>query len=229
MNKTKKSNIYFSKVNEDAIVQYVRSNDLAEKTKLYIELIEPVINEIVDKIVYTYHFTSLPNIDDLRKDCKIWLVTILDRFDPTKGHKAFSYLSVIVKNWFIHAVKMASKDSKKELSYEGLDRCLEYKFFSSENIYETEREEREFWCALREEMEEWITGDIFEETEKRTLRAIKVLFESCNEIEIFNKKAIYIFLKEITGYSTPQIVASLDKIRKRYKNFKDLYLNSEIL
>jgi hypothetical protein len=59
------------------------------------------------------------------------------------------------------------------------------------------------------------------------LKAIKVLFDSSQDIEIFNKKAIYIFLKELTGYSSKQIVGSLDKIRKRYKIFCELYFADE--
>ena len=64
---------------------------------------------MVDKIVYSYHFTSLANIDDLRDECKAWLITILDKFDPAKGSKAFSYFSVVTKNWFIHKVKKQQK------------------------------------------------------------------------------------------------------------------------
>lgn len=55
------------------------------------------MSEMVDKIVYTYKFTTLPNIDELRDECKIWLTTVLEKFDPSKGSKAFSYFSVITK------------------------------------------------------------------------------------------------------------------------------------
>jgi DNA-directed RNA polymerase specialized sigma subunit len=64
---------------------------------------------MVDKIVFTYKFTTLPNIDSLRDECKIWLITILDKYDVNKGSKAFSYFSVITKNWFIHKVKKKSQ------------------------------------------------------------------------------------------------------------------------
>ena len=36
-------------------------------------------------------------------------MTILDKYDPSKGSKAFSYFSVITKNWFIHKVKRQQK------------------------------------------------------------------------------------------------------------------------
>ena len=106
---------YFTKDHENAIVQYASSDSREEKTKLYVDLINPAFNEMVDKIVYTYKFTNLPNIDDLKAECKVWLTTILDKFDPAKGSKAFSYFSVITKNWFIHKVKRTELQNKREV------------------------------------------------------------------------------------------------------------------
>ena len=59
------------------------------KTKLYASLIQPAFDEMVNKIIFTYKFNTLPNIDSLRDDCKVWLTTILDKYDPNKGSKAF--------------------------------------------------------------------------------------------------------------------------------------------
>ena len=58
------------------------------------------------------------------------------------------------------------------------------------------------------------------ENEKKVLDAIKILFESANEIEIFNKKAIYLYMREITGLNTKQIVNNLNKIKIRYRTFR---------
>ena len=91
----KKSKRYFTEVHEQAIIDYASSQELRERTKLYKVYIRPVFHEMVDKIVYTYKFNTLPNVDSLKEECKIWLVTILEKFDPEKGHKAFSYFSVI--------------------------------------------------------------------------------------------------------------------------------------
>ena len=103
--KRRKKNHYFTKDHENAIIRYCQTNCVRERTELYIKWIEPAFSEMVDKIVFTYKFTNLPNIDSLRDECKIWLMTILDKYDPAKGSKAFSYFSVITKNWFIHKVK----------------------------------------------------------------------------------------------------------------------------
>ena len=83
--------MYFTQEHEDAIVKYCSTDCNKEKTVLYVKWIQPAFNEMVDKIVFTYKFTTLPNIDELRDECKIWLTTILEKYDPNKGSKAFCY------------------------------------------------------------------------------------------------------------------------------------------
>ena len=62
----------------------------------------------------------------------------------------------------------------------------------------------------------------------KVYQAINILFESKEEIEIFNKKAIYLYLREITGLNTKQIVNSLKKFRKRYSSFKTNWQNGDL-
>ena len=95
MVKRKSKRHYFTKDTENAILDYCNTTDNVIRTKLYVEHIQPAFDELVDKIVYTYKFTSLENIDFLKEDCKIWLTTILSKFDPNQGTKAFSYFSVV--------------------------------------------------------------------------------------------------------------------------------------
>ena len=71
MTTPKKSNYYFTQEHEDAIIKYALSTDRMVRTKLYIELIQPAFDEMVDKIIFTYKFNTLPNIDQLRDECKI--------------------------------------------------------------------------------------------------------------------------------------------------------------
>ena len=118
--KKRTKNLYFTKVHEDAIVKYAKTNDRQMRSMLYIEYIQPAFDQMVDKIVYTYRFTTLPNIDYLKDDCKVWLTTILNKYDPDKGAKAFSYFSVVTKNWFIHKVKKTQKRNQTEVFLEDM-------------------------------------------------------------------------------------------------------------
>ena len=218
---------YFRQEHEDAIIAYAQTTDRTEREKLYREFIQPVFNEMVDKIVYTYKFTTLPNVDDLKDECKVWLTTILDKFNPDKGSKAFSYFSVITKNWFIHKVKKNTAQLKREILYDDINKETEQRFFSSENEYEKIVKNKEFWDHLWMEMDSW-EDEKLKANEKKVLMAVKTLFANSDSLEIFNKKAIYFYLREITGMNTKQIVNSLNKLRGKYKFFKDRWVEDEI-
>ena len=224
----KKKNLYFTQVHEDAIVQYANTKDIKIRTDLYIEYIEPAFNEMVDKIIYTYRFTSLPNIDVLKDECKIWLTTILDKYDPDKGSKAFSYFSVITKNWFIHKVRKTNQSNQREVQIDDLPKNVDITNITVENEYYSKRVEQEFWNHLWEEINHWEKAISMKPNEEKVYEAIRMLLASPDCIDIYNKKAIYFYIREITGLNTKQVVNNLNKMRVRYKVFKKKWNRGEI-
>ena len=219
---------YFTIDHENAIIAYTSTDDIKVRTDLYIIYIQPAFNEMVDKIVYTYKFTNLPNIDSLKSECKVWLTTILDKYDHTKGSKAFSYFSVITKNWFIHKVKKNAKRARTEVLYDEMPKEVDQELITTKNKYHEEREEREFWMSLWSEIDTWDTGNL-KENEKKVLEAVKILLKSIDEDEmIYNKKAIYLYLRELTGLNTKQVVNNLNKLRTKYHIFKKNWTEGKI-
>ena len=219
--------MYFTQEHEQAIIDYCNSSCNKLRTDLYVKWIQPAFDQMVDKIVFTYKFTTLPNIDELRNECKVWLTTILEKYDPNKGSKAFSYFSVITKNWFIHKVKQTSKRAKREVDYEDALKEVDEDKIVCYNEWENEEESRDFWLKLWDEIDSWSTDDM-RESEKKVFEAVKILLSSVEEIEIFNKKAIYLYLRELTGMNTKQVVSQLNKIRKKYRLFKKDWDNGKI-
>ena len=219
---------YFTKEHEDAIVRYCISEDREEKKILYRDFIQPAFNELVEKITYTYKFTTLPNIEELKDECKVWLTTILEKFDPDKGSKAFSYFSVITKNWFIHKVKKHANARKREVDYDEIPKSVEEEYLTVHNPYVKDREQQEFWSALWGEIDEW--GQMpMKPQEKRVYEAVRILLSNPEEIEIFNKKAIYLYLRELTGLNTKQVVNNLNKLRVKYRSFKTDWNNGIVV
>lgn len=221
MPKAKSKNYYFTSVHEDAIVEYCSTESREKREKLYIQYIQPAFSEMVDKIIYTYKFTNIPNIDVLKDDCKVWLTTILSKYDPNRGSKAFSYFSVITKHWFIHQFKKNSNKVKREVAYEEIVRENQHErlVYNDEN-YVDKRQRKEFWTYLKVEVDRWHSSNLFtKDNEKKVLSAVKILLDNVEDIEILNKKAVYLYLREITGLKTKQIVNTLNKMRERYKYF----------
>ena len=219
--------MYFTAEHEQAILDYCTTESRAEKEVLYEKLIQPAFNQMVDKIVFSYKFTSLPNIDELRMECKVWLTTILDKYDPNRGSKAFSYFSVITKNWFIHKVKRNTKRLQREVPYEEAELEIQTNFVDPGDQYYQNRVSKEFWKNLWEEINSWEV-DFEKESEQKVYQAVKIVLSSVEDIEIFNKKAVYLYLRELTGMNTKQIVTHLNKMRSRYKDFKKDWDNGKI-
>ena len=207
--------LYFTEVHEKAIIDYCNTEDRYLKSQLYINYIHPAFDELVDKIVYTYKFNTLPNVDFLREECKAWLVTILDKYDPNRGSKAFSYFSVITKNWFIHKVKKATKRMKTEIVIDNMviveERLVTY------NTYVADRQHAEFFKYLLENVNGWL-AEAEKPNDIKVLKAIKTLFEHSGDIEIFNKKAIYLYMRDHRSqYKTNSII--IDEIKNEISRF----------
>ena len=69
------------------------------------------------------------------------------------------------------------------------------------------------------EIDSWETDDM-KDNERKVYNAVRVILGSIDNIEIFNKKAVYLYLREITGLNTKQVVSQLNKLRRRYREFK---------
>ena len=224
--KKRNKNHYFTKDTEQAIINYCGTDDLSVRSRLYVEDIQPAFNELVDKIVYTYKFTSLENVDVLKDDCKIWLTTILSKFDPTQGTKAFSYFSVVTKNWFTHKAKKQTQKNRREINYDTM--VKEVEIADNENgDFLSEIEEKEFWIFLLREVEGWQNLKL-KGNDQKVLDAVLTLMKNIEDIEIFNKKAVYLYMREITGLNTKQIVGCLNKMRARFRIFKEKWDRGEI-
>jgi len=221
----KNTNIYFGPKHEKAIVQYSMEPDRAKRESLYREIIEPVFEQMISKIVFTYKFNLLPNIEDLKIECKGWLTTVLNKFDPEKGSKAFSYFSVITKNWFIHKVKKNSDRIRKESFFEDLKKESKEPELIIYNEYEQEREKEEYFDVLIAELLDWENDTSLKINEKKVLQAIMVLLKNPEDIEIFNKKAIYLYIREMTGLNTKQVASNLNSLKQRYKIFRQGWLD----
>ena len=228
MKKAKSQKNYFTQEHETAILKYVASSSKEERTELYKFFIGPAFDEMVNKIVYSFKFTNLPNIEYLMDECKIWLITILDKYDTQKNSKAFSYFSVIVKNWFIQKTKKKAKAVQYEVPLDEITNETEMERNPEDDIHPEENlMSGEFVIYLRAEMVDW--EEIAERTnDERVVKAIQILLDSAQEIEIFNKKAIYLYLREITGLNTKQVVASLKRLKPHYDLFKRSWDDGEI-
>lgn len=224
---------YFTKEHEKDIIEYNNTDCLRRRQKLYRDSIQPVFSELVDKIILTYKFTNLDNLEVHRDECKSFLMTVIHKFNPEKNPEkkttAFSYFTTITRNWFFRKTKDQNKKLKKEIQFQDLNDFheSESEFLVTYNDFHEKEEFEQFWEYLKLEMEKWDMTTL-RENEKKVLNAIFDIFSKKENIEVFNKKAIYLYLRELTDLNTKQIVSNLNKFRVRYKTFKERWDSGEI-
>ena len=81
--------------------------------------------------------------------------------------------------------------------------------------------------CLKDEMMRW-KDKFCKDQEKKVLEAIILLFENPDIVPIYNKKAIYFYIREITGLNTKQVVTNLNKFKRKYNLLKKKYLSGEV-
>ena len=121
------------------------------------------------------------------------------------------------KNWFIHKVKKNNKNLTQEISFEESANEVESQH-PVINDYIEQQQQEQFWNDLLKDIDTW--GSSLREQDHKILESIKQILNNKDNLEIFNKKAIYIYMKEITGLNSKQITSSLNKIRIKYVEFK---------
>jgi len=209
-------------------VKFQKEPDIENKKRIFVEEIQHSFAKLIENIIFVYKFHSLGDIDILKNDCLSFLFETLYKFDATKGHKAFSYFNVIAKNWFIQRVKIHKKKSKSDVYF---DKVLLNKLESTDDKFVHNDEEMfinvEYLILLKEEIKKWRTK-FDKKQEKMVLEAIILLLNNPDLISIYNKKGIYLYIREITGLNTKQVVTNLSKIRKKYETFKRRYYAGEV-
>ena len=115
-----------------------------------------------------------------------------------------------------------SHDRKREVQIQDLKENYEIgnEYLITHNNFHEEIDKEQFWGLLDLEMKEW-DKEALRENEKKVLDAIFDIFSRRDNIEIFNKKAIYLYLRELTGLTTKQIVSNLNRFRIKYRLFKE--------
>lgn len=218
MPKKKTKNMYFNEIHEQAVLDYLSEKDALAKEKIYIDILKPVVTEMIEKIVFSYRFDRvLDNIQEYIADCLSYVATIIHNYSSDKKSKAFTYLSVVIRNYFFNVVKKNVTKSREKVTETGDPRYFES--IPEEFNLEEEIERQQFLKCLNKNLDLWIGNKHSTEDEIRVLMAIKVLLETIDDYDCLNKKAFYIYLKDVSGLTSKQLSSALKKIKVRYSIF----------
>ena len=207
----KKSKIYFGTPVHNAIVEYNKSDDVAFRHKIYTEEIHAAFLKLAENIINTFKFSYFDYpFRDLQEEVVSNLVMNMHKFDETRGSKAFSYFSIIAKNYLI---LNNNANYKKMKSHDDISVMIGH-------------------GAVDEQIETSKTTEIFEKTveyldkrleklfpkkrDRHVASSILYLCQNKDSIDNFNKKALYIMIREMTDVQTSKITQVSNVFRRIY-------------
>ena len=211
---------YFTTETEQYIVKYNTSTDSEYRNKIFTEHIYLPFYKLAENIIHTFKFyyTDVEKIEDLKHEIvSVLLEEKIMKFHPTNGAKAYSYFGTIVKRWLINYNNKNYKKLKQIGSWDDV----------ADGYVPEQKDLNTVGITLAQFIDRWVEAcydeleELFKkEHERRIADAVLTLFKTRNDLEIFKKKALYIYIREMTDCDTPNLTRVITKLKL---NFKDKY------
>lgn len=215
---------YFTKETDKSLGEFLSTNEPKERHEIFEKSIRPAFEKLIENLIFVYSFYNLDDVDTLKRECLSNLYEMIPKFDPMKGTKGFSYFNVVAKNWFIQKTRERNKKNRLESE---LHVDLDHESLKGDpnfivSPYEEQVEDREKWLMFFEAMENW-HGHLAKKSERQVLEAVIFIMKNPDLVPIYNKKAVYLYLRELTNLNTKQVVVNLKKIKALYNEWQDEY------
>lgn len=221
----KLARLYFNSNTQAAIVAYQLSTDAKQKNKLYVEEIYPAFEKLAENLINIHKFSALHDTyDDLKNDCVNFLFETIHKFDASRGTNAFSYFNVVAKNWLIIKTKQKALRVKRTISLDDLDslHSSEYKIVEEHhtvNPIDIALENRNNSNDILEILKD-IRCKAKTENELACINSIITIFENINSVDLLNKSAILLYMRELSGLSPKQLTTTMQIVKKHYKKLR---------
>lgn len=233
--RAKKSRIYFGKETENAIVSFNECEDQALRDEIYRTKIQVPMDKLADNIVSRWPFEYLKEVDqasDIKHQVVGFLISNIDKYDQSKG-KAFSYFSVMAKNWLIHHDNLTWKNRSRMISLsdqsDGEYSVEEILNLHSPHDIEDESDQSELFTLLIDYWEK-NASKIFEKPRDQSIAlAVVQLIRKAKTLEIFNKKAVYLMVREMTDQESSHITKVLSRMTEDMKKQIKCYYTTGLL
>ena len=213
--KKKGKNYYFHEGTEKAIIRYNNSDDPILKNKIYNEHIRAAFDKLAENIIHTFKFYYFDvSSEEVKHEVISFLVMNMHKFKEGKG-KAFSYFSIVAKNYLI----LNNNKNYKMGKIHSEMKVLDYKRNIIGEVNDGDRSEVNslFTDELLRFWEYNLTNIFRRDKDIRVADAVLHMFRMKENIENFNKKALYILIREMTGSNTQHITRIVNMMKKYNK------------
>lgn len=217
----KKPNVYFTQETENAIVLYNSLEDDIQKNILYTKKIHPAFYKLAEIMIHRFKFYNFDvGHEDVKHEVIAFLHEKIGKYKAENG-KAFSYFSIVAKNYLI---------AENNKNYHHFKRSKDIDMIDSERVVINEvirngfiEEKSDFMDIFTKVFENYVSTIFTKQRDIQVADTIIYLFKTRDNIENYNKKAIYILIRERTGVNSQNITNVLNKIKKIYSELFKLY------
>lgn len=217
-------NDYFTQQTEDAIIKYNEENDYLIKNHIFNHNLKYPFEQLIDNIIFDRKlFSCEENIIALKHDAIRYAIEQMHLYKQCKG-KAFSYFNMILKNYLVNRSKEMYQKSLNEFDLEQVDYNRNV---SLEISSEIQHDILHDFLIIFEQHIENNYEYYFKLKDKPMVNAFFILLNNCHNIENFNKKALYIMIREITDCKTNDITRVMNLLKKYYLILYSQYLDHE--
>ena len=219
----KKSKIYFGTPAQDAIVEYNASTDERLRNKIYKERIQFPFEKLAENIMNTFKFSyfDVPKID-IQNEVVSVLIQKIHMFKPDKG-RAFSYFSIVAKNHLI----LQNNGNYKRYKKTALLSQMPESWNPEDNFHSDQQgdEFNEFKTLMLQYWDKNLTKVFNKKRDIQIADAILELFRRSQFIENFNKKHLYLLIREMTDCKTHYITKVVNVMKTHQKRMLNEYLD----
>tara|TARA_R110000803_G_scaffold107720_1_gene175867 strand:+ start:2564 stop:3268 length:705 start_codon:yes stop_codon:yes gene_type:complete len=226
MARKKSSKNYFTAETEEYIVKYNNSIDTTYRAQIFTDYIYYPFYKLAENIIHTFKFyyTDGGSVEDLKHEVvSMLLEEKIMKFDSENGAKAYSYFGTIVKRWLINYNNKNYKKLKQIGSFDDIEESFE----DASDITLSRG------ITLSQFMEIWVESMysnldiVFTKTsEKRIADAVLTIFKTRHDLDIFKKKALYIYIREMTDCETPHLTRVVSTLKEDFYKLHQKYHNA---
>ena len=211
---------YFTADVDAAIQEYLASSNQEERNEIYRTRIAYAFYKLAENLIHTFKFyyTEVESLEDLKHEVCCFFLEKLDYWKPERGTKAFSYFSIVGKNYLI--LYNNNNYKKKKAKADPLAADEDVGVLRQLGRDQRKQDIKDFIDYFTEYVDKHMFTMFKKEKDRKVADAINLLFKRRENLEIFNKKALYIYIREITDVDTP-VITKVTKILKRLQ--KELY------
>ena len=217
---------YFTPDTDLAIAEYLATSNQDERDTIFKDRIWYPFYKLAENLIHTFKFyyTEVDDLEDLKHEVICFLLEKLDYFKPERGSKAFSYFSIVGKNYLIlyNNANYQKKKQKVDVLKADEDDGVLHQLGRDER----KEEIKEFIDYFTEYIDKHMFTMFKKDKDRKVCDAINILFKRRENLEIFNKKALYIYIREITEVDTPIITKVTKILKKHYKTLYNEYIET---